>query len=574
MTNADRRFSPAGKPPKTVLFATPPLKYVEDTAASWAEKGFAGFIRPDIMRGWDADIWETSAGRVDGEENPLLRQCAATNSALAEHGADENFIVVPFSKHLPDWFDDDAWNGLTENLRQGARFCRMAGFRGMALDDEYIEEIFGLFWEEYQGLDNRIAELPAQARLRGQQMQRAMLDGFPDMVTIHLPESFSVMGELAKELFYGYLDVLAEKDAPGGMHLFCESSYFQTAPDWIARYGYGLDRILMDDLGPAVSDYWKRRCGISLGLSPLGYLRFIRDENGKRLGYGGRPEIFGDRIIRGGEDKSGNYGPDVFKATHAAAGMVSRKYVWVFSGGPAWWQMSDEERAKYDAPDVDTVPVTENFDEYAATLQNPSIIDEPLFTDMGDAMRERASIGVLDGLGLPPVWWITGPFENQDGRGWNAVHISETMSNLRLEVKMTAYQGPLGPVPWQQIDTPPTGYVDLSRSLGGGSFVQGYAVAWVDVEQETECVLRFGSDDTAKIWFNGKIAHESNTERINIPDEDTIPLTLPAGRSQFLLKIGNYNGGYGFYFRITDVAGGEMPGLSWVTDLSAVPPQL
>lgn len=45
---------------------------------------------------------------------------------------------------------------------------------------------------------------------------------------------------------------------------------------------------------------------------------------------------------------------------------------------------------------------------------------------------------------------------------------------------------------------------------------------------------------------------------------DETSVRLPPGRSVFLLKIGNYRGGWGFYFRITDREARELAGLKWV----------
>ena len=552
---------------KTLLFATPPVDYVADTAEEWAAKGFGGFLRPDIMPGWDVDVWALADGtRVVGEENPRLRSCRRMNNRLRAAGAGETFICVPFHKHLPDWFDDGAWARVVGSFRQGARFARMAGFVGMALDDEYIEESLGLEWAPYRASGRSNEELCAQARRRGREIQEGMLAEFLEIVTLHLPESWSIMGDLAKQLFLGYLDALVVADAPGGMHVLPECTYFQTAADWIARYGYGLDRVLLENLEPKQADYWARRCGVALGLAPLGYLRFIRDADGKRLGYGGRKEVFGDRILQPGEDKSGNYPPETFAATHAAARMTSRRYVWVFACGPVWWRMTPEQRARYGGPAISTLPLADDFDDYVETLRTPKLIDLPAFRAMERGMRRRmvglcnTKLDVLDGLGMPRVWWVVGAFPNPGGAGYHQPYPPERDVDLRAE-----YAGVTGPVRWRRVETPPMGYVDLSRLIAGGVEIQGYAATRFELSEPTEAVIRFGCDDTGKIWLNGRLIHASNTERIAMPDEDAIPVRLPAGRSLFLLKIGNYRGGWGFYFRITDEGGAEIPAVEWVT---------
>jgi hypothetical protein len=543
----------------TLIFATPPIDYVAETAEYWAELGFRGFLRPDVMNGWQADIWELDGGtRIEGEANPRFKSIRRMVERLTAVGVDENFIVVPFSKHVPDWFNDAAWATVAENLRQCARFARMAGFRGIALDDEYIEDQWGLHWSSYVEAGHTADSLLKIARQRGRELQSAMLGEYPDMVSLHLPECWSIHGELSKEMFLGCLDALTEVDAPGGMHLLPEQTYFMQEADWVARLGYGLDRALMDDLPESLGDYWVNRCGIGLGLAPLGYLRFIRDEQGRRLGYGGRADVFGDRILEMGEDKSGNYSAETFAETYAAARMVSRGYIWVFAGGPVWWQMTEDQRERHGGSNVATLPLIDDFDRYTESIRTPKRIDTPLLRELERGVSERVAVDSLDGLGMPLSWCTIGPFSNEGGIGYKVAYSPES------DLGPTGiHSGITGHVRWQHHDTPPMGYVDLSRLIAGGVDICGYALTRFDLESEIDAVIRFGSDDAGRIRLNGTWIHGIDTERIGMPDEDTIPVLLPAGRNEVLLKICNYHGGWGFYFRITDEAGEEIPGIRW-----------
>jgi len=545
---------------KTLIYATPPVEYVADTAHRWVEMGFSGFIRPDVMRGWESDIWSSNAkARIVGEANASLKTWRSANRRMRRAGLTDNLISVAFSKHLPDWFDDDAWAEVVENFRQGARFAKMAGFTGLALDDEYIEEMWGLHWAPYlkQGYPRK--RLPSQARLRGRQIQEAMLAEYPDMVTAHLPESYSIHGELSRQMFLGFLDALAKADSPGGMHIFTESTYFQTSADlMVLRYAYGLDRLLLDRLESRLADYWRRRCSVAPGLAPLGYLRPIRDERGKRLGFGGRKEIFGDRLLEAGEDKGGNYPPFVFQATYSAARMASRRYVWIYSSGPSWWRMTEDELSRYGGPWTQTVNLADDFDEYVGALRKPKIIDTEEFLSVQRATRVCARIDTLKGLGIPPGYWVLGPFPNEGGSGFDRDDQPEGRIDLEAE-----YEGISEPVKWRKVETPPTGYMDLSRLIAGGVEIQGYAFTRLEAEKETEAVVRFGCDDSGKIWLNHELIFALNSERRAMPDEDMIPVTLPAGPSSILIKVGNYRGGWGFYLRVTDGEGKEVPGIRW-----------
>ncbi len=556
-------LAPATDPDRvaTLIFSTPPIDYVAETAPEWAAKGIGGFLRADIMTGWQSDVWTDADGaRTVGADNPLLQRCLNMTSRLGEAGVTENFIVVPFSVNVPDWFDDGAWAQAVENFRQGARFARMAGFRGLALDDEYNEDQWGLHWAGYRECGHTSDELRLAARRRGREIQRAMLDEFSDMVTLHLPESYSICGELSQDMIVGFMDALATADAPGGMHFLTETTYFQTSAEWNARYAYGMDRMVLDTLEAPLADYWARRCGVAVGMAPLGYLRFIRDESGKRLGYGGRKEVFGDKLIASGEDKSGNYPAETFARIHAAARMTSRRYVWVFEPGPVWWDMTADQNARHGGPETALLPLSEDFDDYAESTRAPKVIDTPEFQRLSDSMRKRERVDVLAGLGMPRSWWLIGGFDNTGGAGFD-----RDDDGPEVGVDLDAeYEGVLGPVRWKRVPTPPMGYVDMSRLVAGGTEVQSYAVTWCRVGTPTAAVLRFASDDTGKVWLNGAPIHSSNTERIAVPDEDTVRIDLPAGMSEILVKIGNYKGGYGFFLRITDEHGFELPGMQWV----------
>ena len=69
--------------------------------------------------------------------------------------------------------------------------------------------------------------------------------------------------------------------------------------------------------------------------------------------------------------------------------------------------------------------------------------------------------------------------------------------------------------------------------------------------------LSLGSDDAIKVWCNGRLVHENNVARAVAPDQDSIEVDLLPGENRLLMKIVNFSGGYGFYFRPTEDAGGS-----------------
>ena len=50
--------------------------------------------------------------------------------------------------------------------------------------------------------------------------------------------------------------------------------------------------------------------------------------------------------------------------------------------------------------------------------------------------------------------------------------------------------------------------------------VSGYAWAQIDMPEETEALLGFGTDDAARAWLNGKLILDTWTNRGAFPDHD------------------------------------------------------
>ena len=99
------------------------------------------------------------------------------------------------------------------------------------------------------------------------------------------------------------------------------------------------------------------------------------------------------------------------------------------------------------------------------------------------------------------------------------------------------------------------GVVDLTQ-LFKDWFLIAYLWAEVDMAEETRTVLGIGSDDSVKVWLNGKLVHEHWEEhgRGAMPDNDRVPVTFKKGRNQLVLKIQNAGGPWGFACRLMETA--------------------
>ncbi|HIL24074.1 MAG TPA: DUF1553 domain-containing protein [Verrucomicrobia bacterium] len=65
--------------------------------------------------------------------------------------------------------------------------------------------------------------------------------------------------------------------------------------------------------------------------------------------------------------------------------------------------------------------------------------------------------------------------------------------------------------------------------------------------------LSLGSDDSFRIWLNGKLVADKKISRGVAPDQDKVKVNLVTGENQLLLKVANGTGGYGFYFKAQQV---------------------
>ena len=95
--------------------------------------------------------------------------------------------------------------------------------------------------------------------------------------------------------------------------------------------------------------------------------------------------------------------------------------------------------------------------------------------------------------------------------------------------------------------------------------VCAYAAVTVESSQKRKVQIRLGSNDSVKMWLNGKEIWnwDNPSGRGVIFDDDVVPVTLPAGKSQILLKISNLGDNWGFCFRITDEHENRIPELKY-----------
>ena len=82
-----------------------------------------------------------------------------------------------------------------------------------------------------------------------------------------------------------------------------------------------------------------------------------------------------------------------------------------------------------------------------------------------------------------------------------------------------------------------------------GDLTTHYLYRTVYAPTARRITLSLGSDDGIKLWVNDDLLLSKSEVRLVAPDSDIVTVDLPAGESRILMKVVNFNGGYGFYFR-------------------------
>jgi alpha-galactosidase len=147
-------------------------------------------------------------------------------------------------------------------------------------------------------------------------------------------------------------------------------------------------------------------------------------------------------------------------------------------------------------------------------------------------------------------WHIIGPF-----RGGPGARVSldlptpvESSERTKADRPNLASTFPVNghALAWQTARAGAKGYVDLTSLLGASEWSVAYAYTEIESVHGRETVLRCGSDDGIRIWLNGDQIHSREVGRPYRPNDDEVAVYLRPGVNRILVKIDNYQGGWGF----------------------------
>ncbi|MCL4210622.1 MAG: DUF1553 domain-containing protein [Phycisphaeraceae bacterium] len=91
-------------------------------------------------------------------------------------------------------------------------------------------------------------------------------------------------------------------------------------------------------------------------------------------------------------------------------------------------------------------------------------------------------------------------------------------------------------------------FIDGKVHMLSGEQCATYLAREIHCDTARRVAVSLGSDDSIRVWVNGRAAHDQPAKRPVGPDQDRITIDLSPGRNVILLKVVNYSGGYGFFW--------------------------
>ncbi|MBL8799558.1 MAG: protein kinase [Planctomycetia bacterium] len=150
------------------------------------------------------------------------------------------------------------------------------------------------------------------------------------------------------------------------------------------------------------------------------------------------------------------------------------------------------------------------------------------------ASREESLLATLAAHGLPNLqgpWYVIGPFDNPDRKGFDAVYGPEEGIDLKR-----SYPGKGGQIlSWQEwAEFQPGDLATLPKSRENCCYYLYHAIA---CDRATTLPLAIGSCDALTVWLNGRRLLAKNVTRPVVPHQDRVTLDLQAGTNRLLLKV-------------------------------------
>jgi hexosaminidase len=151
-------------------------------------------------------------------------------------------------------------------------------------------------------------------------------------------------------------------------------------------------------------------------------------------------------------------------------------------------------------------------------------------------------------------WLMTGPFHIESPEGPKPDFLTPTggEKNATPIPGLTFTDADGISRMWDKYDFPPGSQIDLIPVFEKNTTAVIYAYCQIISPDDRNVLASFGSNDGIAVFLNGEILFEIYGKRSVIPDENQVLLPLKEGTNHLLLKIDQWQGGWGFSFRLPE----------------------
>ncbi len=543
--------------PKTILFSASPDQIIKD-AEQWKEIGVNAFFIDFIAREWSDNIWANDKKPwTIGKEDDNFKKAVEANDICKKIGS-ETFLKISFDHHL-DWFDDLQWENVLHNFRQFGIFAKETGCTGFAIDIEYIGEQYNFLWEGYKYDTYTRRDLVNKVRQRSADLINTLYNVFPNMVFLTFPEQGLNLGLI---VHLTWVEELAKKNAPGGLHYCIEHTYRMKNPNEVLTYIAGIDQIFLNYLSPRAKKYWKEKCSIAPGIWPFGY----DYDSGHKAGLT----------------------TTELKELYPLHISASKKYHWIYSHN-CYEQLLGRQPESFVGE--------EPLQNYINILKQKGPVSDVSFKEKIDLLKNRNFELLTNGTGFTYILFPVGPDDSPRFQTaplnnykysydyfwklgkkylwgeevsfrelfhpitkWNIAGPFRTSNFKETHEKEFPPEIDLNTVTWQSVSVENGKLsLDLNKILGTQEETCAYALCSIEFLQPASAQIRFGYNDAVKVWLikdNKKnLIFEYFGESSVVPDKTVVPVCFDKGRYNILMKITNNKRFWGFTFRITDSKG-------------------